>query len=111
MTAFSDTQPPQFHQELPARAKRVNFDWTINLGHILTATSFLLAGLMAYTVIEKRVSLLEEKSEVAARLATDRVVEQKETLKEIRTDIKDMSRAVRDVERAISANTVTKPNR
>lgn len=82
-------------------AKKLNFDPTVNLGHVLTFLSFMAVGAAGYNTIDKRVTLLEEKAETALRLSAERVAEQKETLKEIKGDIKELSKGVNDIQRAV----------
>lgn len=42
-------------------AIRPVFDWTINLGHVLTFVGFITTGFIAYAALEKRVALLEQE--------------------------------------------------
>lgn len=41
-------------------AKKITFDKTINLGHVLTFIGFILAGLAAWGTLDKRLTLVEE---------------------------------------------------
>ena len=41
-------------------AHRPVFDWTVNLGHILTFLGFIGSGLVAYQVMDKRITVLEQ---------------------------------------------------
>lgn len=44
-----------------ARMRRaIKFDGTINMGHLLTFTAGLLAGVAAWNGIDKRITILEE---------------------------------------------------
>lgn len=80
----------------------VKFDPTINLGHILTFASMVAAVLASYSLLDKRVGVLEERSNAAIVQATDRQVEQKESLREIKADIKDLQRSVNEISRAVA---------
>src|SRR3989344_4817602 len=42
--------------------RRVAFDPTINLGHVLTFVGFLITGFSAYSALDKRVTLIESQS-------------------------------------------------
>jgi hypothetical protein len=53
-TDFSDSSPT----ESRAR-KKMQFDPTINLGHVLTAVTFLAAGFAAFNTLDKRVAVME----------------------------------------------------
>ena len=80
----------------------VKFDPTINLGHVLTFASMVVAVMASYALLDKRVGVLEERSNAAIAQATDRQVEQKESLREIKSDIKDLQRSVNEISRAVS---------
>jgi hypothetical protein len=62
---------------LPNTQKRLNFDPTINLGHIITAATFLVVGTAGYVALDGRVGNLERsyRDEQAVRLAADASVE------------------------------------
>ena len=63
--------------------KGIKFDSTINLGHILTFLGFMVAGLTAWTTLDKRVVVLEENKKSQAQmlekmdLKLDRLVEKR----------------------------------
>jgi hypothetical protein len=80
----------------------VKFDPTVNLGHVLTFASMVAAVMASYTLLDKRVGVLEERSNTAIAQATDRQVEQKESLREIKSDIKDLQRSVNEISRAVA---------
>mgnify|MGYP003518366530 FL=1 len=80
----------------------VKFDPTINLGHILTFASIVAAVMASYSLLDKRVGVLEERSNAAIVQATDRQTEQKESLREIKADIKDLQRSVNEISRAVA---------
>lgn len=46
--------------EAPSAKPRISFDPTINLGHLLTFVGFLIAGLGAWTTLDKRLVVVEE---------------------------------------------------
>jgi hypothetical protein len=80
----------------------VKFDPTVNLGHVLTFASMVAAVMASYALLDKRVGMLEERSNAAIAQATDRQVEQKESLREIKSDIKDLQRSVNEISRAVA---------
>ena len=82
--------------------KRLNFDPTINAGHILTFIAMVIGLMTSYSLLDKRIGVLEEKAANALVSAADRQIEQKDTLKEIKTDIKDLQRSVNDMVRVVS---------
>lgn len=80
----------------------VKFDPTINLGHVLTFVSMVAAVMASYAILDKRVGVLEERSNSAIAQASDRQIEQKESLREIKSDIKDLQRSVNEISRAVA---------
>ena len=71
--------------------RRIRFDGTINLGHILTFLGFLVSGLIAWSTMGKRVVILEEarayQSVIDKRQEDDRA-----SIKvQVREDFKDIS--------------------
>jgi cell division protein FtsL len=82
--------------------KRLNFDPTINAGHILTFTSMVVAVMVSYSLLDKRVGVLEERSNAAIIQAAGKQAEQKESLREIKSDIKDLQRTVNEISRAVA---------
>ena len=86
----------------PHDKKRLTFDPTINAGHILTFISMVVAVTVSYSLLDKRVGVLEERSNVAIAQAADKQAEQKESLREIKSDIKDLQRSVNEISRAVA---------
>jgi hypothetical protein len=72
----------------------VRFDATINLGHILTFLGFILAGFTAWTTLDKRVTVIEERAVLQNVIdknqdatLTNNLVSIKESLGEIKVQI------------------------
>lgn len=86
----------------PQRQRRVAFDPTINLGHVLTFVGFLVTGFSAYSTLDKRVSLIESQTTVVMDRSREQDTRLKETLAEIKLDVKDLQRSVNDVNRNLS---------
>lgn len=51
-----------------AEPKRVHFDPTINLGHVISALAFVGSVLFAWTNMDKRVLVLEEASKLQTQV-------------------------------------------
>lgn len=83
--------------------RRMVFDPTINLGHMLTFVGFLVAGFSAYSTLDKRVSVTEIQSTVAIERMREQDTRMKETLSDIRRDVKDLQKSVNDVNRYLSS--------
>ena len=80
----------------------IKFDPTINAGHILTFGAMLVSVSLAYSILDRRISVLEERSTSAVISATERQIEQKDSLREIKNDIKDLQRSVNEIGRAVA---------
>lgn len=80
----------------------IKYDPTINLGHVLTFASMVAAVMASYSLLDKRVGVLEERSAQAMSQAADRQAEQKDALREIKADIKDLQRSVNEISRAVA---------
>lgn len=72
----------------------IRFDGTINLGHILTFAGFVIAGFAAWTTLDKRLTIIEERAGFQAQIdrqqdarLIDSVVQIKESLSEIKAQI------------------------
>lgn len=70
--------------------KRIRFDGTINLGHIITFAGFIFTAVIAWNAMDKRVVVLEEArltQVVTDRRQDEEIVstrrEQRETLKDV----------------------------
>lgn len=74
-----------------ATAKKIRFDGTINLGHVLTAISFLGMGMVAWSQMDKRVVVLEEARLMQAQLDKRQDEDRNEIKRSIREDIKDVN--------------------
>ncbi len=88
-----------------AMRRRVTFDPTINLGHVLTFIGVMVAGLSAYSGLDKRVTLIESQAAVISERSREQDMRIKETLGDIRSDVKDLQRTVNDVNRTVNAST------
>jgi len=83
-------------------SSRLIFDPTINAGHLLTFAGFLLTGFLAYATLDKRITVVEQRT-VAAE---DRISEQdsrtNSTLAEIKRDVRETNIAVNQLARELS---------
>jgi hypothetical protein len=81
----------------PEDSKRphVTFDWSINLGHVLTFAGFLLTIGLAFTALDKRVVVVEQ----AVAYQTRRDEAQDTNQKELKAEIKE---ALRDVNASLN---------
>ena len=85
---------------------RVKFDPTISLGHVLTFVSLILAGFGVYNGMDKRVTVLEEQRRVTEERVSERERFWKESVLEIKTDVKEVQRSLNDFSRALSTRKI-----
>lgn len=97
MGANTDFNLLENHHAIQRR--KVHFDPTINLGHVLTFLGFIVMGFSAYSALDKRVTVIEAHTAQIAERTRDQDARFKETLGEIRADVKDLQRSVNDVNR------------
>lgn len=75
----------------PPERAGVRFDATINLGHILTFAGFVIAGFTAWTTLDKRLTIIEERAGFQAQIDQQqdvRLIENMVQIKESLTEIK-----------------------
>ncbi|MGH8758880.1 MAG: hypothetical protein ACREVW_05105 [Burkholderiales bacterium] len=82
--------------------KRIQFDPTINLGHVLTFVGFLVVGFGAWGSVDKRLTVTELQGNAAVERASEQDKRIKESLQELKADIKDVQRAVTDMNRSLA---------
>ncbi len=88
-----------------AARRKFKFDGTVNLGHLLTFGVLLASGIGLYTTLEKRLTLLEAKAAQIEQSGQSVEARMRETLTEIRLDVKDARRAIDDVSRTLNSST------
>tara|TARA_R110000868_G_scaffold154899_1_gene381158 strand:- start:19 stop:327 length:309 start_codon:yes stop_codon:yes gene_type:complete len=81
-------------------AKKLTFDPTINLGHILTAISFLVVGTAGYVAMDGRVTNLERADVVIESRLLREIAAQRVHMDQIQMrtseDIREIKSIVRD---------------
>jgi hypothetical protein len=79
--------------------KKLNFDPTINLGHVLTFVGFVVTIIIGWSTLDKRVVILEEsrKSQASIDAMQDARTEEKfSDIKETLRDIKQTTEKISD---------------
>ena len=86
--------------------KKFSFDPTINLGHVLTFGAMVLGILASWNVLDKRITVLEERKEYQHlrdsqqdTAVASKFEELKATLGEVKDGVKEILRDQRDDER------------
>ena len=103
MRTNTDFSPLDVSSSAHATRRRVVFDPTINLGHMLTFLGFIVAIFVTFSAQEKRVAMVEQQSVSLVERLRDQDVRFKEGLGELKSDIKDLQRSVNDVNRTLNA--------
>ena len=85
-------------EDQPPR-KRVNFDPTINLGHMLTFAGFLLAIMASWSTMDKRMTVAEQRVISVEQRTTEQEMRLKESLVELKSDVRDIKRSVDELAR------------
>jgi len=79
--------------------KKLNFDPTINLGHLLTFVGFIVTIIIGWSTLDKRVVILEEsrKAQASIDAAQDARSDEKfSDIKEALRDIKQTAEKIND---------------
>lgn len=84
---MSTDNMPLDHVDAKPR-RRIIFDPTINLGHVLTFIGFMAAGMTAYATLEKRQTVQELRSDMDRQA----VVELRSDVRELRRTVEEMNR-------------------
>ena len=79
---------------------RIVFDPTVNAGHILTFLGFMIAGLTAYNTLDRRVVVVEQRTQASEQRAAEQDARLKDSLAEIKTDLRDVKRSLSELSRA-----------
>jgi len=80
----------------------VRFDPTVNPGHVLTFLGFLVAGFVAYATLDKRITVVEQRTVAAEQRIVEQDMRVNHTLAEIKRDVRDTSIAVNQLARELS---------
>lgn len=75
----------------PVEQRRIKFDGTINLGHVLTTVGFVATIISTWQMMDKRVMVLEEARIVQAATDHRQDNEISDNKKTVREDLKDIS--------------------
>lgn len=74
--------------------KRVSFDPTINLGHVLTMLMFIGAGVSMYFTLDKRISKQEDLAPVLQTVRDEKDSRTQASLTALSSDLKEVKQAV-----------------
>lgn len=74
--------------------RRIRFDGTINLGHVLTMVTFIAAGVIGWNAMDKRITVLEEARMVQQQIDKRQDEDRNEMKRTVREDMKEIIRKV-----------------
>lgn len=74
-----------------SETRKVVFDKTINLGHVLTFLGFIISGFAMWQAMDKRVLVLEEARTAQRLIDTRQDTEITENKKTVREDLKEIN--------------------
>ena len=98
MGAHDDSMPAALDGD-SRRQRRVRFDPTINLGHLLTFVGFLATGMAAYSDLKERIAVQAVHIQAAEAEAAAEKGRNRESLSEIKGELKEIRRGVEDLAR------------
>ena len=90
-------QPPYQPDRRRPDDNRIKFDRTINLGHVLTAVSMIVAVMVSWSLMDKRVAVLEEARAAQRERDAAQDASNREKFQEVRDTMIDLRRAVEKV--------------
>ncbi len=82
--------------------KRFSLDRSINITTVISVLMLAGTGAGVYSTIDKRIAVLEANAISATTRSTEQQIEQKESIKEIKIDIKDIQRSLNEISRSIA---------
>lgn len=80
----------------------LKFDPTINYGHVLSMILLLASVFGVYATLDKRVVVLEVAKTANELRASELQAEQKEAIREIRSDVKEVQRSLNEISRNLN---------
>ena len=88
----------------PSQDNKIKFDKTINLGHVLTALSMSAAVIVSWSLMDKRVTVLEEVRMVQRDKDTAQDTTNKDKFEEVRFALTELRRSVEKVSDKLGAS-------
>lgn len=95
----SDDSAPAPFSTSSSHRRRLNFDPTINAGHILTFLGMMFALFAGWTSLDKRVVTLERDSVHQQKIDTAQDATIKEKFDDIKTIVRDVQASINEIRR------------
>jgi uncharacterized protein involved in tellurium resistance len=90
------------NEQDPTPSPGLTFDPTINAGHLLTFAGFLVTGFVAYATLDKRITVVEQRTVAAEVRISEQDSRTNSTLAEIKRDVRETNIAVNQLARELS---------
>ena len=87
----------------PAKTGRIVFDPTINAGHMLTFAGFIVSGFIAYSMLDKRVAVVEARTVMTDQRAQEQEARTNLSLQEIKRDVQETNRTLNQIARELAS--------
>jgi len=81
----------------PHGSKKIWFDPTVNLGHILTFLGFIFSIFVGWTILDKRVTVLEEQRRLQAQIDQAQDSMSSQNLRQIYESLSDIKKSVEKI--------------
>ncbi len=87
------------NDDVPAAQRRVRWDPTINLGHVLTFVGFISTGALAYFDLRERITIQEVRQQQTAADFNAEKQTTRELLREVRDEVREVRRGMENLNR------------
>lgn len=92
---------------MAAPESRWKFDPTINLGHVLTFVSLMVAIIVSWSALDKRVVVLEESRNTQAQIDRHQDIVLGQNMQQIRETLNDMKSSLQRINDRLDKRPVT----
>lgn len=82
---------------------KFRFDKSVNLTHVVSVVMLMASGTGLYINLDKRTAVLEATAIYAVQHQVEQQELQKESNKEIKSDIKEIQRSLNEISKAVAA--------
>jgi len=83
--------------------KKLNFDPTINLGHVLTFVGFVVTIIIGWSTLDKRVVILEESRKAQASIDAMQDARTEEKFSDIKETLRDIKQTTEKISDRLEA--------
>lgn len=105
---MSNPTDPDSAGFVPDEKWRIQVVPKIDLGHILTIVGMIAVLVVSYSSFDKRVVILEESNKTNQVRVLERELQWKDSILDLKIDVKELQRSVNEVNRNIRPVTVNR---